>query len=66
MSPSVRLLAAAAAFAAWLVLLFAGIALGGAVHLVALGGVLLIPWRAARAPASTEEPPTWPSSSASS
>jgi hypothetical protein len=47
-SPSLRLFAAAACFAAWLVLLFLGFALGGAVHLLAVAGVVLAPWRAGR------------------
>ena len=66
MSPTARVFAAAFAFAAWLVLLFSGVALGGAVHLVALAGAFLVPWRAARAPDPSKEPPSWPSSSASS
>lgn len=47
-----RLVAAAACFAAWLVLLFLGYAAGGAVHLLAVAGVVLAPWRAPR-PEST-------------
>jgi hypothetical protein len=39
--PTVRLLAAAACLAAWLVLLFLGFAFGGFVHLLALAGLVL-------------------------
>jgi len=46
MNPTARLFAAALCFAAWLVLLFFGFALHGAVHLLALAGLLLVPWRA--------------------
>ncbi len=45
MSPIVRLFLAAAAFAAWLVLLFLGHDGGGAVHLLAAAGLALVPWR---------------------
>jgi len=45
-TPLARLFAAAACLAAWLVLLFLGFAAGGAVHLLAVAGVLLVPWRA--------------------
>jgi hypothetical protein len=50
-----RLVAAAACFGAWLALLFLGYAGGGAVHLLAAAGVGLVPWRAPRGAASTEE-----------
>jgi len=40
-----RLLAAATAIAAWMVLLFTGFALGGFVHALLLLAVLLAPWR---------------------
>lgn len=57
MSPVARLFAAAACFAAWLVLLVLGHAAGGAVHLLAVAGVALAPWRSPRRPAtSTQEP----------
>jgi hypothetical protein len=46
MNPTVRLFAAAACFAAWLVFLFFGFTLHGAVHLLALAGALVAPWRA--------------------
>ena len=44
--PTLRLFAAAACFAGWLVLLFLGFAGGGAVHLLAAAGLVLVPWRA--------------------
>lgn len=50
-----RLAAAAACFAAWLVLLFLGFAAGGAVHLLAVAGIVLVPWRGGGAPAASEE-----------
>lgn len=57
MSPDARLFAAAACFAAWLVLLVLGYAAGGAVHLLAVAGVALAPWRTPRhASTSTQEP----------
>ena len=61
MNPTARLFAAAACFALWLTALLLGFALGGAIHLVAVAGLLLVPWRAGRdAPPSpphpTEEP----------
>jgi F0F1-type ATP synthase assembly protein I len=55
MTPRVRLFAAAVCLAAWLVLLFFGFALGGAVHLLAVAGFALVPWRAAGAPAASDE-----------
>jgi hypothetical protein len=45
MNPTARLFAAAVFLAAWLVLLFFGFTLHGAVHLLALAGVLVAPWR---------------------
>lgn len=56
MNPTVRLFAAAACLAAWLVLLLLGRAAGGAVHLLAAAGLALVPWRAARSAARSEEP----------
>jgi hypothetical protein len=53
MNPTARLFAAAACFAAWLVLLFFGFAWHGAVHLLALAGALVAPWRT-RAPLPEE------------
>ena len=35
-------------FSGWLALLFAGVARGGAVHLLLLAALALFPWRAAR------------------
>jgi hypothetical protein len=51
--PTVRLFAAAACFAGWLALLFFGWAGRGAVHLLAVAGVLIVPWRTATTPEST-------------
>jgi hypothetical protein len=45
---SLRLLAAAALLGAWLVLLLSGVALGGAIHLVAVAALVVFPWGAAR------------------
>ena len=45
MSATGRLFASAIAIAAWLVLLFLGVALGGAVHLLLVAGLALFPWR---------------------
>lgn len=45
MSAALRLFAAAAAFALWLVLLFTGRVLGGAVHLLFPLALALVPWR---------------------
>lgn len=56
MTPTTRLFLAAACFAAWLVLLFEGFALGGAVHLLAAAGIVLVPWRAPGSPAPTSPP----------
>ena len=55
MNPTARLFAAAACFAAWLVLLFFGFALHGAVHLLALVGGLIAPWRSRAALAKESE-----------
>jgi hypothetical protein len=44
-SPTGRLFASASAIAAWLVLLFLGVALGGAVHLLLALALALFPWR---------------------
>lgn len=46
MSADLRLVAGAAALAAWLGLLLSGHAGGGAVHLLAAAGLALLPWRA--------------------
>jgi hypothetical protein len=45
-----RLLLAAVAFSAWLVLLLAGFAFGGGVHLLLAAALALFPWRAAAEP----------------
>ncbi len=45
MRPTLRLVAAAAAAGAWLGLLLAGHAAGGAVHLLAGTALALAPWR---------------------
>lgn len=55
-NPTARLFAAAACLAAWLVLLFFGLAAGGAVHLLAGAGLALVPWRASRPAPAPEEP----------
>ena len=52
MSAGRRLFASALAVVAWLVLLYLGIALGGAVHLLLVAGIALFPWRTE----STAEP----------
>jgi hypothetical protein len=36
-------------FSGWLALLFAGLAAGGAVHLLLVGAAVLFPWKALRA-----------------
>lgn len=41
-----RLLASAACLSAWLILLFSGFSLGGAVHLLLAGALALFPWKA--------------------
>jgi hypothetical protein len=43
-----RLVLCAVAFSAWLLLLFAGYAFGGAVHLLLVAGLALVPWRRIR------------------
>ena len=48
MSEDLRLVAGAAALAAWLALLLSGHVAGGAVHLLAAAGLALVPWRARR------------------
>lgn len=47
--PTARAALSLAALSAWLVLLFAGRAAGGAVHLLFLASLALFPWRALRA-----------------
>ena len=40
-----RLLPSLLAVAAWLILLFSGFALGGAVHLLLVAALVLFPWK---------------------
>ncbi|HYG63088.1 MAG TPA: hypothetical protein VEL74_10945 [Thermoanaerobaculia bacterium] len=47
-SPLARAVLALVLFTAWLALLFAGFALGGAVHLLLAGSLALFPWRSLR------------------
>ncbi|HYX23694.1 MAG TPA: hypothetical protein VFC23_06030 [Thermoanaerobaculia bacterium] len=47
-SATVRTLLALLLFSSWLALLFLGLALGGAVHLLLVGGLGLFPWRELR------------------
>ena len=54
--PTLRLFAAAACLSGWLVLLFLGFAAGGAVHLLAVAGLALVPWRAGVRSTFPEEP----------
>jgi hypothetical protein len=49
-SPTLRAALALLLFSAWLALLFAGLAGGGAVHLLLLAALALFPWKAAAAP----------------
>jgi len=49
-SPALRAALALLLFSAWLALLFAGLAGGGAVHLLLLAALALFPWKAAAAP----------------
>jgi hypothetical protein len=55
-SPLLRAVCALLLFSAWLFLLFAGFAAGGAVHLLLAGALALFPWRALR----ESEPPIPP------
>lgn len=45
-SPLLRSILALLLFSAWLALLFAGLAAGGAVHLLLVGAAVVFPWRA--------------------
>ena len=47
--PVARAAAALLSFSAWMALLFAGFAGGGAVHLLLVAAVVLFPWKAAAA-----------------
>jgi hypothetical protein len=53
-----RLLAGAAALAAWIALLLTGHAAGGAVHLLLALGLALLPWRAPGAAPDTASTPS--------
>ena len=44
----VRLTLSVVLLSAWLILLMSGFALGGAVHLLLVGSLVLFPWREAR------------------
>ncbi len=48
MAPGLRASLALPLLSLWLVLLFAGWTLGGAVHLLLLAALVLFPWREAR------------------
>jgi hypothetical protein len=52
LSPTLRAALALLLFSAWLALLFAGFAGGGAVHLLLLAALVFFPWKAAAAPPS--------------
>lgn len=52
LSPTLRAALALLFFSAWLALLFAGLAGGGAVHLLLLAALVFFPWKAAAAPPS--------------
>lgn len=54
--PTLRAALALAALSAWLVLLFSGWTIAGAVHLLLAAAVALFPWRAAVARDHGEEP----------
>ena len=43
-----RLTLSVVLLSAWLILLLSGFALGGAIHLLLLGSLVLFPWREAR------------------
>ena len=49
MKPPIRLLAAATALSAWLILLLVGWNLGGVVHLLLVAALVAFPWRSVRA-----------------
>ncbi len=55
-SPGVRAACALLLFSSWMGLLFAGVLLGGALHLLLLGALVLFPWRALPPPAWQEQP----------
>lgn len=45
-SPTLRAALALVLFSAWMALLFAGVAGGGAIHLLLVGAGVVFPWRA--------------------
>ncbi len=45
-SATIRALLGLVLFSSWLALLFLGLALGGAIHLLLAAGLALFPWRA--------------------
>jgi hypothetical protein len=45
LGPRLRLILFSGLLSAWMILLFVGIALGGAIHLLLLGAVVLFPWK---------------------
>jgi hypothetical protein len=49
-STTIRAVLALVLFSSWLALLFSGVALGGAVHLLLAAALGLFPWRAAAGP----------------
>ncbi len=48
MSPLIRAALALLLFSGWMALLFAGLAAGGAVHLLLAGAAVAFPWKALR------------------
>ncbi|HEX3555038.1 MAG TPA: hypothetical protein VIA62_17570 [Thermoanaerobaculia bacterium] len=44
-STTVRAVLGLVLFSSWLALLFLGLALGGAIHLLLVGGLAVFPWR---------------------
>jgi len=56
-SPTLRCTLALLLFSAWIALLFAGFAGGGAVHLLLAASLAIFPWRAF-APAAAEADPS--------
>ena len=47
-SPTARAALALLLFSGWIGLFFAGFALGGAIHLLLVGALVLFPWRSGR------------------
>ncbi len=52
-----RLFASAACLSAWLILLFSGISLGGAIHLFLVLALVAFPWKSAARPSVDVDPP---------